>query len=231
MRRSLLLLSVALATILWPAPGETSSAQRTPTAPEMPDESHRLLAAHAAASHGLPATLAAWISQGARDEDNCVIDPYPPCWWGSPTGYHSWDPDTDGYWTDLPVFGSALARAEDLFARAIGAQNALDTEAAYRYLGRAVHLLGDMATPAHVNLDTHLPPFDMDPYELWLGAEDLAYTRAWIALHPAGPKWDLALDALPAWAELGPDLQGELQAGHALPDAGFPGQDEAAALG
>jgi hypothetical protein len=92
----------------------------------MPDESHRLLAAHAAASHGLPAVLAAWIAQGARDEDNCVIDPYPPCVWGSPTGYHSWDPDTDAFWTDLPLFGSALERAEDVFARAVEARHALD---------------------------------------------------------------------------------------------------------
>ncbi|MFN2291748.1 MAG: hypothetical protein ACK2UC_11195 [Anaerolineae bacterium] len=211
-RRSFLLLFIALVTVFWPVTGGTSSAQRTPAAPEMPDESHRLLAAHAAASHGLPAVLAAWIAQGARDEDNCVIDPYPPCVWGSPTGYHSWDPDTDAFWTDLPLFGSALERAEDVFARAVEARHALDIEAAYRYLGRAVHLLGDMATPAHVNLDTHLPPFDMDPYEQWLNADDQANTRTWIVLNPAGPGWDLAYDDLPAWAELSPDLQGQLEA-------------------
>jgi hypothetical protein len=52
----------------------------------------------------------------------------------------------------------------------------------------------------------------MDPYEQWLGADDLTNTRAWITLYPAGPGWDLAYDGLPAWPELDPDLQGQLDA-------------------
>ncbi|MCL7452895.1 MAG: hypothetical protein M8467_07575, partial [Anaerolineae bacterium] len=91
-----------------------SSAQQTPLATEMPDESHRLLAAFAAESHGLVPPLTDWIAQGAWDEDNCGIDLYPPCLPGSPTGYHSWDPDTDGHWIDVFLYDTALARSEDL---------------------------------------------------------------------------------------------------------------------
>jgi hypothetical protein len=227
-RRCLLLVSLVVVIVLWLVAGELSSAQDTPTAPEMPDESHRLLAAHAAASHGLVGTAAAWIAQGAYDEDHCLFDPYPPCVPWSPTGHHSWDPDTDEYWTEpaiWPEFGSGLVRAEQLFAEAVQARRGLDTEAAYRYLGRAVHLLGDMATPAHVNLDTHLPPLDLDPYEQWLRADDQANTRAWIALNPAGPGWDLACDDLPGWSELGPDLQGQLDAASQLYGGRASGQE------
>jgi hypothetical protein len=95
--------------------------------------------------------------------------------------------------------------------KALEKQEAGEAEAAYRYLGRSMHMLGDMATPAHVHLDTHLPPFDTDPYEIWLGEDDRANTQAWIALHPAGAGWDLAFTDLPAWSELGADLQGQLE--------------------
>lgn len=196
----------------WPGGEKTPSALQSPEAPEMPDESHRLLAEHAAGSHGLPVTLAGWIAQGAWDEDHCEFEPYPPCLWWIPNGWHSWDPDTGGYW-ELPVWedeGSGLTRADRLFALAVEANAANDTEAAYLYLGRAVHMLGDMATPAHVHLDTHLPPLDMDPYEMWLNEGDLANTKAWITQHPPSPQWSLDHRNLPAWADLDPDLQGQL---------------------
>lgn len=157
----------------------------------MPDESHRLLAEHAAQSHGLDASLVAWIATGAYDEDHCYYDPYPPCIPWIPNGWHSWDPDTGEWWTDpsiWPDFGSGLVRADTLFFKALDEGEAGDAEAAYRYLGRAIDMLGDMATPAHVHLDTHLPPFDTDPYEMWLGEDDRANTRAWMGpglLRPA----------------------------------------------
>jgi hypothetical protein len=213
--RSLLISCLLFFTIFWPQPGSTSAGQPTPTAPEMPDESHRLLAAHAAESHGLAEAHLEWLAQGAWDEDHCQFEPYPPCLPWIPNGYHSWDPDTDGYWTEpawWPQFGSGLTHANWLFDLAVEAQDRGDTEAAFRYLGRAVHMLGDMATPAHVNLDPHLPPFDMDPYETWLREDDLSNTRAWIAQHPADPAWDLAYHSLPSWVELGLDLQGQLDA-------------------
>ncbi len=199
-----------------------------PRTPEMPDRSHQLLAEHAAQSHGLAPGQVAWIAQGAYDEDHCAFEPYPPCIPWIPSGWHSWDPDTGQYWTDPPVwpdFGSGLVLADWLFGRAVEVYAGGSQEAAYRILGRAVHLLGDMATPAHVHLDTHLPPFDMDPYELWLNEDDLANTQAWIAAHPPGPTWDLSFRDLPAWADLDADLQGQLQAASAVYGGRGSGQE------
>jgi hypothetical protein len=216
--RSMLTLFAAfllLGLVPWAAAGQDPPKPETPSAVEMPDQSHRLLAEHAAQSHGLDTALVDWIGTGAYDEDHCVWNPYPPCIPFVPNGWHSWDPDTGEWWTDpviWPDFGSGLVHADRLFLKALNEEAAGDTEAAYRTLGRAIHMLGDMATPAHVHLDTHLPPFDMDPYEGWLGEDDRANTRAWISVHPAAPAWDLAFYDLPAWSELGADLQGQLDA-------------------
>jgi len=210
---SLLCLFLALTAV--PVAGAASAAPSGPAAPDMPDRSHELLAAHAAQSHGWVDPQVAWIAQGAYDEDHCAFEPYPPCVPWIPSGWHSWDPDTGQYWTEpagWPDFGSGLAHADWLFGRAVEAHAAGNEEAAYLLLGRAVHLVGDMATPAHVHLDTHLPPLDMDPYELWLNEDDLANTRAWLDAHPPGPEWDLSFRRLPGWADLGSDLQGQLDA-------------------
>jgi hypothetical protein len=209
------LLCFLLVLVPWPAAGATTPMPPAPNAPQMPDESHRLLAAHAAQSHGLVGDLVAWISQGAYDEDHCEFEPYPPCSPWIPSGWHSWDPDTDQYWTEPSIwadFGSGLVRAGQAFDRAVDAAVSGDDHAAHLYLGRVMHLLGDMATPAHAHLDTHLPPFDSDPYELWLNADELANTHAWIDPHPPGPGWDLSFQDLSTWAELSADLQGQLGA-------------------
>ena len=202
-----------LALVPLAAAGQGPPTPQEPTAVEMPDESHLLLAELSAQSHGLDPALVDWIGTGAYDEDHCTYSPYPPCIPWIPSGWHSWDPDTGEWWTDpfiWPDFGSGLERAGRLFDTALEELEAGDREAAYRYLGRSAHLLGDMATPAHVHLDTHLPPFDSDPYELWLNEDDRANTRAWIALNPADPGWDMAFTSLPAWGELDADLQGQL---------------------
>jgi hypothetical protein len=211
------LLFLCLLLILVPSPvvGATTPVPQAPSTPEMPDGSHRLLAAHAAQSHGLAGDPVTWISQGAYDEDYCEFEPYPPCWPWIPSGWHSWDPDTDQYWTEpaiWPDFGSGLVRAGQAFDHAVDAAISGDAQAAHLYLGRAVHLLGDMATPAHVHLDPHLPPFDSDPYELWLNEDGLANTHAWLDEHPPGPGWDLSFRDLPTWSELNADLQGQLDA-------------------
>ena len=211
---SLLVLCLLFVPSPWLVAEDAPVTEQVPLAPEMPDESHRLLAGHAAQSHGWSGSPVAWIAQGAWDEDHCEFEPYPPCWPWIPNGWHSWDPDTGGYWElpGWPDLGSGLTRADQLFAMALEAHTAGDSEAGYLYLGRAIHMLGDMATPAHVHLDTHLPPLDMDPYEMWLNEGDLANTRAWLTQHPAGPEWDLAFGQLPAWDELDSDLQGQLEA-------------------
>lgn len=208
-------LCLLLFLVPWPASGAAASVPQVPNTPQMPDESHRLLAAHAAQSHGLTGDRVNWISQGAYDEDWCEVEPYPPCSPWVPSGWHSWDPDTDQYWTEpwfWSDFGSGLVRAGEAFDRAVAAAGSGNTQAAHLYLGRAVHLLGDMATPAHAHLDPHLPPFDSDPYELWLNGQDQSNTHAWIAEHPPGPGWDLSFQDLPTWSELDADLQGQLDA-------------------
>jgi hypothetical protein len=201
------LLCMAMSPVAW------SQSRASPVAPQMPDLSHQLLAEHAARSHGLDGQRLAWVAQGAYDEDHCRFEPYPPCSWWIPNGHHSWDPDTGQFWTEPAIwgdFGSGLVHADWLFRQALAAEAMGQEQAAYLYLGRAIHMLGDMATPAHVHLDTHLPPFDSDPYEVWLNAGDLANTRAWLQDHPPEPSWDLAYDGLPTWDELSPDLQGQL---------------------
>jgi hypothetical protein len=233
-RPSRFLLPVAFALLFvslfpaWPlATAQPPPDQEHGAAPEMPDESHRLLAAHAAQSHGLPAQQVAWIAQGAWDEDHCAFTQYPPCQFAIPNGHHSWDPDT-GQWWIVPLWpdlGSGLTRADRLFSNALEARASGDTEAAYLWLGRAIHMLGDMATPAHVHLDTHLPPFDSDRYELWLNQDDLANTRAWIVDHPPGPGWDLEVGSLPAWDQLDGDQQAQLQAASQAYGGRTSGQD------
>ena len=194
-------------------PGESIS--QTPPPPpdqfqaEMPSQSHEILAFHASQSHGISDEAASWISQGAYDEDFCVVDPYPPCTGIiAPYGFHSWDPDSDGYWKP-PLFpsGSGLGHINLLFNNAIQAYESGQVQTAYLWLGRAVHIMGDMATPAHVNLDMH--PFG-EAYEDWLEMNGLANTHAWISAHPAGSAWDKRFTDLPGWAELNADLQSEL---------------------
>jgi hypothetical protein len=51
------LLCFLLVLVPWPAAGATTPMPPAPNAPQMPDESHRLLAAHAAQSHGLVGDL------------------------------------------------------------------------------------------------------------------------------------------------------------------------------
>lgn len=81
---------------------------------------------------------------------------------------HFWDPDTGtGYWLGIP----ALEYAEELYADAL---SAYETErysegfgtGAYNYLGRVIHLIGDMSVPAHVLIDEHI---NGDTYETYMG--------------------------------------------------------------
>jgi hypothetical protein len=228
MIRLVFIVCLILSLSTWPAAGDTPLPPTAPLGPEMPDESHRLLAGHAALSHGLAGPLAGWIAQGAYDEDHCQMEPYPPCEAWIPNGWHSWDPDTGQYWTK-PFFwwdfGSGLTRADQLLSRALDASASGDAQTAYLYLGRTIHMLGDMATPAHVHLDTHLPPFDSDPYEVWLNQGNLANTRVWIDAQPAGPVWDLDFHHLPDWAELGMDLQVQLEAASQIYGGRASGQE------
>jgi len=185
---------------------------------DMPDVSHALLVEHAALSHGLAANLVGWLSQGAWDEDHCSLSIYPPggplCFPGIPNGHHSWDPDTNQFWTEPSWwgdFGPGLSHAVMLFGKARDAYQDGDTQAAYLWLGRTLHMIGDVATPAHTLLDSHLP-FDPDSYEDWLSQNDYENTESWISANPPESVWDLDFHDLPAWDELSLELQTGLEA-------------------
>lgn len=187
-----------------------------PLEPQMPDVSHELLAEHAAQSHQMTPDQVGWLSQGAWDEDHCSLTIYPPsgplCFPGIPNGHHSWDPDTNLFWTEPAWwgdFGPGLEHADILFRRAVNAFEGGNAPAAYLWLGRSVHMLGDAGTPAHVLLDTHLPG-DPDTYENWLSQDGQANTRAWIQANPPDPAWDMDFHMLPVWEALDIELQGEL---------------------
>ena len=84
-----------------------------------------------------------------------------------PYWHHSWDPDLNDYWYSSAVHevpgssaGTALDWADYYFNQAIYKYR-LDKKTAYFYLGRTAHLLGDMATPAHVHMDAHYPCKDI----------------------------------------------------------------------
>lgn len=238
--------SILMLTLCLP-PGGRSKAYRLaapgsePQAPQMPDVSHSLLAEHAAQSHNLTIEQVGWVSQGAWDEDHCSLTLYPPpgplCFPGIPNGHHSWDPDTNTFWTEPALwgdFGSGLSHAKNLFKRAVDAYSRGDFDAAYLWLGRAMHMLGDVSTPAHVHLDTHLPG-DADSYEGWLSENNHNNTSAWISAHPPGTQWDMDFHDLPTWDELSMDIQsqltqasqvyGERGSGQALWELGPVGED------
>jgi hypothetical protein len=83
-------------------------------------------------------------------------------------GTHFWDPDAGPGGgllmrvENIPVnidVKNAYQRAKDLYTSA-KASYSDDPETAYYLLGRVVHLLTDMATPAHVHLDVHISDSD-----------------------------------------------------------------------
>lgn len=145
-------------------------------------ELHSLVAYEAALINGVPTEVGVYIGEpkyavssvrnsvcaGAYDED-ADRDPRLTsgisAWIGSLNwGTHFWNPDAgpDGGQLlkvgDIPVnleAKNAYQRAKDLYASAKEAYRD-DPETAYYLLGRVVHLLTDMATPAHVHLDVHI---------------------------------------------------------------------------
>jgi len=84
---------------------------------------------------------------------------------------HFWDPDTGEGLTFLGITGiPALDYAQGFYEDALSAyekeqySEGFDT-GAYHYLGRVIHLIGDMSVPAHVLLDEHVSG---DTYEAYM---------------------------------------------------------------
>lgn len=124
------------------------------------------------------------ICEGAYDEDEDRNPLDGGSWsgfvrWGS----HFWDPSGGPYGGKLESYEfnkddeNAFQRAEIVYgAESIYKSAKLlyrdDPEKAYYELGRVAHLLEDMATPAHVHLDLHLPEENPvvgdDSYEVYV---------------------------------------------------------------
>ena len=175
----------------------------------MPSGAHALLAYEAAFLHGVPSEIRAYVGdpqdslerysaticRGAYDEDSDrdpgvgsvdIFTLYGLLNWGS----HFWNPEGGpaggrlDYAGDIPVNlerKNAYQRAAELYAqaRSLYAEN---PAAAYYRLGKVAHLIADMATPAHVNLDVHLndgTQFGDDSFEHYLDA-------LWMALQGGG---------------------------------------------
>ena len=171
--------------------------------PDLPDTSHQFLALHAAESHGNTPEQAAWIAQGAYDEDHQSIPKF---------GWHGWDPDTGETWWSPLGYGPAPERANALFRRAVEL-HPTEPEAAWKKLVQSLHLLQDLSTPAHAHADPHVCALgDCDAYETWLGVDDLVNTLFWINLNPPDPTWNKSFTKIPTWNELTTDLKDQLEA-------------------
>jgi len=66
--------------------------------------------------------------------------------------------DPGAYWYANVYWEMAVSYYPDINTRGL----------AYWYLGRIVHLLGDLSVPAHVHLDPHIPIIDPDSYEKYM---------------------------------------------------------------
>jgi len=106
-----------------------------------------------------------WIKQGAEEEDI-------PIRWMN----HFYDPNTGfglpGYapanvWANLSLAQITYARGDQTWQTAISAYVNGDEKRAFIALGHVLHLIEDMAVPAHTRIDTHA---EGDPYEDWVKA-------------------------------------------------------------
>ena len=115
-----------------------------------------------------------WIKQGAEEEDI-------PIRWMN----HFYDPNTGfglpGYapanvWANLSLAQMTYARGDQTWQSAVSAYVNGDTKRAFVALGHVLHLIEDMAVPAHTRIDMHP---EGDPYEEWVKLNiDKKYNQA-----------------------------------------------------
>jgi hypothetical protein len=98
-------------------------------------------------------------------DDLCIDPPKNPGVWGwcndiSTARDHFWNPDTNtGYADELGTFWTAYAKAYDYWEKAKNKYRSGDVyekSQAYELLGAVTHLLSDMASVAHVQVDSHI---------------------------------------------------------------------------
>jgi len=173
----------------------------------LPTQVHAIIAFEAAMLPDVPSEVRSYLGnpedclfhsrdtvcEGTYDED-ADIDPRMEsdrtvAWLGMfNSGTHFWNPDGGPAGGLLDRVGSIPVNRDrqNAYQRALGLYgNALDRyrsdpHAAYYLLGRAAHLLGDMATPAHVHLDPHISDNDStgdDSYEEFLAGRYVHHDR------------------------------------------------------
>ena len=150
---------------------------------------HSIITYEAARLPGVPAEIADYIGnpddpiaddsdddicEGSVDEDtNRDVFSWEPAWWQSENvanwGQHFWQSEGGPEGGLLNAFFgldwiNAYQRAQQLYNEAIAVYSD-DPSGAYYTLGKVAHLLEDMSTPAHVNLDIHVPVVSDDSYE------------------------------------------------------------------
>jgi len=117
---------------------------------------------------------------------------------------HFWDPDV-GYDWGIDTFGefgrnhSALYQAQYWWNKAIAAY-ATNKSLAYYYLGRVVHLLGDMGVPEHVHNDLHPGSPDSPMANLILDKDDYSNYEEYTKIYyrkTTGSDSPKDIDALP----------------------------------
>ncbi|MDD5071739.1 MAG: lamin tail domain-containing protein [Patescibacteria group bacterium] len=103
-----------------------------------------------------------WIMQGAREEDT------PPRWmnhfYNPQTGYGLSFHSSAKNWTGQNIKQSFYPKGNQTWQRAIDSYIKGDRKEAFIALGHNLHLIEDMAVPAHTRLDIHLSG---DPFESW----------------------------------------------------------------
>lgn len=104
-----------------------------------------------------------WITSGAVNEDtpirwmNHFYDPA--------TGKGLWGFQTARDWAQSPKLQDWYPKADQSWQKAVNSYIDRDFEAAFTALGHVLHLVEDMAVPAHTRMDIHPKG---DPYEQWV---------------------------------------------------------------
>jgi hypothetical protein len=143
------------------------------------------------------------ITEGTKEEDDydpvdnvCNIDVSHLDKVGKGYYHHFYDPDIPGTHNGLMNdFGAAYFAGQYWETAKALYQNEGTRSAAYWYLGRIAHLLGDSSVPAHVHREIHIPliypdsyeTYMMSHYKLWGSAD----ARSLEATDPLPPDWKL----------------------------------------
>ena len=102
-----------------------------------------------------------WIMQGAREEDTPIR--WMNHFYNPATGYGLAGFSSAKNWTEQSIRQSFYPKGDQTWQKAIDSYVKGDRQEAFIALGHNLHLIEDMAVPAHTRIDIHLG----DPFENW----------------------------------------------------------------